>query len=269
MRTARESRGFQARHLGHARVLAASAGTLFIRSYERGERVHLAMLSRGFTGRMPAMTGRGRRPRQTGRLRRCCWPWPPVRRRVEDRRDERGSGGRRAVAGGRGARVRLSRRPPGALRRRLCHWPGRAGGPPRAQRSRQDHAGPSPQRHPHRRARVGACRWARPCEPDTVREIRRRVGIVFQDPDDQLFMPTRARGRRVRSRQPRGAWRRARCSDRGRAGPGGHGRVRRPAAAPPQLRAAPPRRGGHGARDAARDPGARRALVEPRPGQPS
>ena len=24
----------------------------------------------------------------------------------------------------------------------------------------------------------------------TLREIRRRVGIVFQDPDDQLFMPT-------------------------------------------------------------------------------
>jgi cobalt/nickel transport system ATP-binding protein len=26
--------------------------------------------------------------------------------------------------------------------------------------------------------------------PDTVREVRRRVGVVFQDPDDQLFMPT-------------------------------------------------------------------------------
>ncbi len=25
---------------------------------------------------------------------------------------------------------------------------------------------------------------------DTAREIRRRVGVVFQDPDDQLFMPT-------------------------------------------------------------------------------
>ncbi|MCR2801148.1 MULTISPECIES: energy-coupling factor ABC transporter ATP-binding protein [unclassified Microbacterium] len=25
---------------------------------------------------------------------------------------------------------------------------------------------------------------------DTVREVRRRVGLVFQDPDDQLFMPT-------------------------------------------------------------------------------
>ena len=24
----------------------------------------------------------------------------------------------------------------------------------------------------------------------TLRDIRRRVGLVFQDPDDQLFMPT-------------------------------------------------------------------------------
>ncbi len=29
-----------------------------------------------------------------------------------------------------------------------------------------------------------------PVGRDTVREIRQRVGIVFQDPDDQLFMPT-------------------------------------------------------------------------------
>jgi cobalt/nickel transport system ATP-binding protein len=29
-----------------------------------------------------------------------------------------------------------------------------------------------------------------PVEKDNLREIRRRVGIVFQDPDDQLFMPT-------------------------------------------------------------------------------
>jgi cobalt/nickel transport system ATP-binding protein len=27
-------------------------------------------------------------------------------------------------------------------------------------------------------------------EPGTLREVRRRVGLVFQDPDDQLFMPT-------------------------------------------------------------------------------
>lgn len=54
MRIARESRGFRARHLGALRVLGPAAGSLFIRSYERGERVHLAMLSRGYTGRLPA-----------------------------------------------------------------------------------------------------------------------------------------------------------------------------------------------------------------------
>ena len=53
MRVARESRGFEARHIGHLRVIAQSAGALFIRSYERGERVHLAMLSRGYAGAMP------------------------------------------------------------------------------------------------------------------------------------------------------------------------------------------------------------------------
>jgi cobalt/nickel transport system permease protein len=53
MKVARESRGFTARNPRHWPVLARSAGALFIRSYERGERVHLAMLSRGYTGRMP------------------------------------------------------------------------------------------------------------------------------------------------------------------------------------------------------------------------
>ena len=38
---------------GQARALAASVGALFLRSYERGERVHLAMLSRGWTGAFP------------------------------------------------------------------------------------------------------------------------------------------------------------------------------------------------------------------------
>ncbi|WP_116952686.1 energy-coupling factor ABC transporter ATP-binding protein [Jiangella endophytica] len=37
--------------------------------------------------------------------------------------------------------------------------------------------------------RVGGLE-VRPGDRETLREIRRRVGIVFQDPDDQLFMPT-------------------------------------------------------------------------------
>ncbi|MEV6107766.1 cobalt ECF transporter T component CbiQ [Streptomyces sp. NPDC051940] len=55
MRIARESRGFEARGVRHWGVLAKSAGALFIRSYERGERVHLAMVSRGYTGTMPVI----------------------------------------------------------------------------------------------------------------------------------------------------------------------------------------------------------------------
>ena len=56
MRVARESRGFGGRWIWHARAVAASAGTLFIRSYERGERVYLAMVSRGYPGAMPDIT---------------------------------------------------------------------------------------------------------------------------------------------------------------------------------------------------------------------
>ncbi|MGW7360044.1 cobalt ECF transporter T component CbiQ [Streptomyces sp. NPDC054802] len=55
MSIARRSRGFEARGVRHWGVLAKSAGALFIRSYERGERVHLAMVSRGYTGTMPVL----------------------------------------------------------------------------------------------------------------------------------------------------------------------------------------------------------------------
>lgn len=55
MRIARASRGFQARSLRQWPALGATLGALFIRSYERGERVHLAMLSRGYAGRMPTL----------------------------------------------------------------------------------------------------------------------------------------------------------------------------------------------------------------------
>jgi cobalt/nickel transport system permease protein len=55
MRIARISRGHDPRWIWQARAVAASAGTLFIRSYERGERVYLAMVSRGYAGSMPAL----------------------------------------------------------------------------------------------------------------------------------------------------------------------------------------------------------------------
>lgn len=55
MSIARRSRGFEAKGVRHWGVLGKSAGALFIRSYERGERVHLAMVSRGYAGTMPVI----------------------------------------------------------------------------------------------------------------------------------------------------------------------------------------------------------------------
>lgn len=58
MTTAMRSRGCDPRSPRHWPVLARSLGALFIRSYERGERVHLAMLARGYDGTLPdALTG--------------------------------------------------------------------------------------------------------------------------------------------------------------------------------------------------------------------
>jgi cobalt/nickel transport system permease protein len=55
MRIARVSRGHDPRWIWQARAVASTAGALFIRSFERGERVHLAMLSRGYTGSFPVV----------------------------------------------------------------------------------------------------------------------------------------------------------------------------------------------------------------------
>lgn len=55
MRTAMTARGYDPRWIGQARPIAASAGALFIRSYERGERVYDAMVARGYNGSMPIL----------------------------------------------------------------------------------------------------------------------------------------------------------------------------------------------------------------------
>ncbi len=52
MKVARQSRGFEARGVKDWRILGQSIGALFVRAYERGERVHLAMLSRGYEGNL-------------------------------------------------------------------------------------------------------------------------------------------------------------------------------------------------------------------------
>jgi cobalt/nickel transport system permease protein len=56
MRIARISRGHDPRFLWQVSATARSIGSLFIRSFERGERVYLAMVSRGYTGSMPVLS---------------------------------------------------------------------------------------------------------------------------------------------------------------------------------------------------------------------
>jgi cobalt/nickel transport system permease protein len=53
MKRARDSRSFGGRWLWHSKVIGHMIGWLFLRSFHRGERVYLAMLSRGYNGTMP------------------------------------------------------------------------------------------------------------------------------------------------------------------------------------------------------------------------
>ena len=48
MRIAREARGFDSRGIRNWRTLARGVGALFVRAHARGERIHFAMLARGY-----------------------------------------------------------------------------------------------------------------------------------------------------------------------------------------------------------------------------
>ena len=54
LQIARISRGDDPRWLWQGRAVAATAGTVFVRSFERGERIQHAMLARGFDGTFPS-----------------------------------------------------------------------------------------------------------------------------------------------------------------------------------------------------------------------
>lgn len=54
MRLALASRGHQARGIRDWGPYGKTTGAMFIRTYERGERIYLAMESRGYSGEMPA-----------------------------------------------------------------------------------------------------------------------------------------------------------------------------------------------------------------------
>jgi cobalt/nickel transport system permease protein len=55
MRAALAARAYRPRHVAHAAAIGRVVTALFLRTYERGERVYLAMLARGYGGSMPRL----------------------------------------------------------------------------------------------------------------------------------------------------------------------------------------------------------------------
>ncbi|HEY3323488.1 MAG TPA: cobalt ECF transporter T component CbiQ [Planctomycetota bacterium] len=68
MKRARHCRCYEGRWLWHAGSIGRMAGTLFLRSYERGERVYLAMLARGYEFRSQNSEIRANSHEREGRL---------------------------------------------------------------------------------------------------------------------------------------------------------------------------------------------------------
>jgi cobalt/nickel transport system ATP-binding protein/cobalt/nickel transport system permease protein len=163
MRIARISRGHDPRFLWQVGATARGIGSLFIRSYERGERVHLAMVSRGWTGTMPEMTGTSsvREPVRTATaallVEHLAYAYPDGHQALFGVNLRVQPGERVALLGPNGAGKTTF----------VMHLNGVISGGS----GRIEVAG-------------------MPVDKANLKEIRRRVGVVFQDPDDQLFMPT-------------------------------------------------------------------------------
>jgi cobalt/nickel transport system permease protein len=160
MRVARVSRGDDPRFLWQAGATARAVGTLFIRSYERGERVHLAMVSRGWTGGVvtgsPAYSV-GVHSRPVLEVSKLAFAYPDGHQALYGIDLSVEPGERVAVLGPNGAgKTTFALHLNGVL----------AGGSGTVSIAGLE------------------------VSKRNLREIRRRVGLVFQDPDDQLFCPT-------------------------------------------------------------------------------
>ena len=306
-----------------ATVTGRMVGSLFLRAYERSERIYAAMQARGFEGTFRHLHARPLRRVEIGWLVAA----PPVPRRVRARRAHLAA---EAVTDPRRVtRPRPSttpRRPRGAHGHAHLHahehahggsaphahphvhehepTTGRAAGRPRDGRAR---ARPLPlpgrvrgaaRRRPARSRTARRSRWSGPTAPararscssstaslvpshgdvrvaglavgkPTIREVRREVGLVFQDPDDQLFSPTVfddvAFGPLHMGLGADEVHRRVEAA----LGLGRDDRLRPAGAAPDVARPAEAGRAGDRAVDGPVDPRVRRAVRRPRPARPA
>ena len=179
MRAALAARGYAPRHALQAAAIGRVATALFLRTYERAERVHLAMLARGWDQAMPRLDVLVFRRADALFL---AGARPSLHRRRAD-------GGMSCAVHATRPALRVPERRRRARRRRPARHARRARRRARPQRRRQDDADAAPQRAAE--AASGELEVAGlDVGRDDVRDLRARVGLVFQDPDDQLFMPT-------------------------------------------------------------------------------
>ena len=63
LRMARDARGYRGRWIWQAKAVGTLIAALFLRTYERAERIYVAMVSRGYDGRFPYLPRTPLRPR--------------------------------------------------------------------------------------------------------------------------------------------------------------------------------------------------------------
>ena len=169
MRSAVVARGYRPKTALRAGAMGRVAGTLFVRSHDRGERVYRAMLARGWNGSMPHLVQL--RLQAADAVFLAAVVVPLLALRVALGLTYHYPDGRAALRGvdlhvDHGGRVALLG-PNGAGKTTLMmHLNGLLRGTGELEVAELE---------------VG---------PKNLADLRSRVGLVFQDPDDQLFMPT-------------------------------------------------------------------------------
>ncbi|QDU99174.1 cobalt ECF transporter T component CbiQ [Lignipirellula cremea] len=191
MRRAKLARSFRTNWMSEVRLLGSFVGVLFVRSFERAERVHAAMCARGWQGELmqdeepQAEIAHARinypdqspmTPPDDLEVRNLTFHYPDGVMALEQVSFAIEAGETVGVVGPNGAGKSTL----------LLHLNGILPGRPEYEHHHFQGAGKA-----HRHGQEPQV-WIAgiPVGQTHDAEIRRRVGLLFQDPDDQLFCPT-------------------------------------------------------------------------------